>query len=70
MTVMVFDCSIHLCVTLVHTKPGVADRFVKDVRECTAEIMSDPKADATGQVSCALCVMYLNVFPQTEYLIH
>ena len=44
--------SVHLCCTLVHTKEGVADRFVQDVRECTAKIMEDPKAAAGGQVCC------------------
>lgn len=46
-----FPASIHLCVTLVHTKPGVADKFVKDVKECVSKIMKDPKAKATGQAA-------------------
>ena len=40
--------SIHLAVTMVHTKEGVAERFIKDVRESTAEILKNPKAATTG----------------------
>ncbi|MBN3295852.1 SGPL1 lyase, partial [Amia calva] len=43
-----FPSSIHICITLLHTKPGVADRFVKDVRESTAVIMKNPKEKTTG----------------------
>jgi len=46
-----FPSSIHLCVTLVHTKSGVAERFVHDIREAVAVIMEDPKADAGGQAA-------------------
>ncbi len=35
---------------MLHTYKGVADRFLRDVRECTAEIMKDPKAKCGGQV--------------------
>lgn len=43
--------SVHLCVTMVHTKEGVAKRFIKDVKECVAEMMQDPKAKAAGQAA-------------------
>lgn len=43
--------SFHLCVTMVHTKEGVAERFVGDVKACTAELMLTPKAKATGQAA-------------------
>ena len=43
-----FPPSIHFCVTLVHTQEGVADYFIRDITECTAEIMKDPKAKSTG----------------------
>ena len=48
--------SIHLCVTLVHTKEGVADRFINNIRNCLAEIMKDPHAACTGQVNVSVCV--------------
>ncbi|KAK0049039.1 sphingosine-1-phosphate lyase 1, partial [Biomphalaria pfeifferi] len=44
-----FPPSLHICLTLLHTKPGVADEFVKDVEESVAEIMKDPKAECGGQ---------------------
>lgn len=40
--------SIHLAVTVVHTREGVADRFITDVRESTEEILKNPKAATTG----------------------
>ncbi|XP_075697803.1 sphingosine-1-phosphate lyase 1 [Rhinoderma darwinii] len=43
-----FPPSIHICLTLLHTKPGVAQLFVKDVRESLSEIMKDPRAKTTG----------------------
>lgn len=44
-----FPSSFHLCVTVLHTQEGVADRYVKDVRETTKEVMKDPKAKCTGK---------------------
>jgi sphinganine-1-phosphate aldolase len=46
-----FPSSIHLCVTLVHTKPGIADRFIEDFKRCTAEIMKSPNAEVGGQAA-------------------
>ena len=46
-----YPSSFHLCVTMLHTKEGVAERFVQDMRECAADIMKDPKAKATGQAA-------------------
>lgn len=43
-----FPKSFHIALTFLHTKKGVAERFIKDVRECTAEIMKDPKMKPTG----------------------
>jgi len=43
-----FPSSLHLCVTLLHTQPGVADEFVKDCVESVAEIMKDPSAECGG----------------------
>ena len=46
-----FPASFHLCLTMLHTKKGVAEKFVKDVRECTEEIMKDPKVKPTGSAA-------------------
>ncbi|KAJ6657739.1 hypothetical protein lerEdw1_001926 [Lerista edwardsae] len=48
LTILQFPSSIHICITLLHTKPGVAELFVKAVRECVAEIMKNPNAKTTG----------------------
>ena len=34
--------AVHLCVTLRHTEPGVADRFLADLRASVAEAGSQP----------------------------
>ncbi|XP_043535103.1 sphingosine-1-phosphate lyase 1 isoform X2 [Chiloscyllium plagiosum] len=44
-----FPSSIHICVTLLHTKNGVADQFVEDLRESVAEIMKNPGEKTTGR---------------------
>ncbi|KAG8435055.1 hypothetical protein GDO86_013137 [Hymenochirus boettgeri] len=43
-----FPSSIHLCLTLLHTKPGVAQEFVTDVKHSVSVIMKDPGAKTTG----------------------
>jgi len=46
-----FPSCVHLCVTRPHTLPGVADKFIKDVTEITAEIMKDPSASNAGSAA-------------------
>ena len=36
--------AVHLCVTLRHTEPGVAQRFVDDLRSAVAEVKANPSA--------------------------
>ncbi|XP_066456571.1 sphingosine-1-phosphate lyase 1 [Eleutherodactylus coqui] len=43
-----FPPSIHICLTLLHTKPGVAQLFVKDIKDSLLIIMKDPGAKTTG----------------------
>ncbi|KAM6104851.1 LOW QUALITY PROTEIN: sphingosine-1-phosphate lyase 1 [Pterocles gutturalis] len=43
-----FPSSIHLCITQLHTKPGVAEQFLKDVKDSIEEIMKNLKAKTTG----------------------
>eukprot|EP00123_Amoebidium_parasiticum_P016426 comp23423_c0_seq1/m.38965 comp23423_c0_seq1/g.38965 ORF comp23423_c0_seq1/g.38965 comp23423_c0_seq1/m.38965 type:complete len:547 (-) comp23423_c0_seq1:293-1933(-) len=43
--------SLHICLTNVHTKEGVAERFLKDVKEETAEIMKNPGDKASGMAA-------------------
>ncbi|KAF7274077.1 hypothetical protein GWI33_013237 [Rhynchophorus ferrugineus] len=42
---------IHICVTLMHTKDGVADKFLQDVKQCLAEIMKDPALPVEGKMA-------------------
>nr|CAG4638413.1 EOG090X051L [Cyclestheria hislopi] len=43
-----FPSSIHICVTYLHTKDGVAQKFIKDIQDTVREIMKDPQAKAGG----------------------
>ncbi|GIW00861.1 aminotransferase class V-fold PLP-dependent enzyme [Roseiflexus sp.] len=36
--------AIHICVTLLHTQPGVADRFIADLRDAVAAVRREPRA--------------------------
>lgn len=42
---------IHICVTYLHTKPGVADQFINDVKEVVTELMKDPKKPVEGKMA-------------------
>ena len=37
--------AVHLCVTLRHTRPGVAERFLADLRASVAEVRSQPAGE-------------------------
>uniref|UniRef100_A0A7N6BNR6 sphinganine-1-phosphate aldolase n=1 Tax=Anabas testudineus TaxID=64144 RepID=A0A7N6BNR6_ANATE len=43
-----YPSSIHLCCTVLHTQPGVADQFIRDVKEQVGIIMKNPKEKTTG----------------------
>lgn len=51
MTLLLFSFSIHICVTMLHTQPGVAEQFISDVKREVAIIMKNPKEKTTGMVS-------------------
>lgn len=42
---------IHICITQLHTLPGVADRFLNDVRIEIENIMQNPNENLEGQVN-------------------
>lgn len=46
-----FPSSIHLAVTVLHTHPGVADRFISDVREISEDILKNPPENAGGSAA-------------------
>lgn len=37
--------ALHLCVTLRHTRPGVAERFLADLRAAVAEVKANPRKE-------------------------
>ncbi|XP_056326275.1 sphingosine-1-phosphate lyase 1 isoform X1 [Danio aesculapii] len=43
-----FPSSIHICVTMLHTQPDVAEQFISDVKKEVAIIMKNPKEKTTG----------------------
>lgn len=51
LNVLQYPPSFHLCVTVLHTKKGVANRFINDLKESVAAIMKDPNAKSTGQAA-------------------
>ncbi|KAG8135314.1 putative Sphingosine-1-phosphate lyase 1 protein [Naja naja] len=48
LNILQFPRSIHFCITLLQTEPGVAEQLLKDVRECVSEVMKNPKEKTTG----------------------
>ena len=38
---------VHICVTLMQTKEGVADRFIEDLRQAVAEVKEN-RQESTG----------------------
>ncbi|XP_022093430.1 sphingosine-1-phosphate lyase 1-like [Acanthaster planci] len=43
-----YPAGVNFVVTKMHTVPGVADTFLSDLKECTAELMKDPLTKAEG----------------------
>lgn len=43
-----FPSSLHICVTRPMAKPGMAEKFLKDVRECSNKILKKPDWKTTG----------------------
>ncbi|XP_011497779.1 PREDICTED: sphingosine-1-phosphate lyase [Ceratosolen solmsi marchali] len=43
-----FPSALHICVTHVHTEPGVAQQFVHDMKEDVATILRNPSENAKG----------------------
>uniref|UniRef100_A0A8C2TEL2 sphinganine-1-phosphate aldolase n=1 Tax=Coturnix japonica TaxID=93934 RepID=A0A8C2TEL2_COTJA len=48
LNILQFPPSIHLCITQLHTKPGVAEQFLKDVKDSIEDIMKNLNAKTTG----------------------
>lgn len=46
-----FPPGVHICVTFMHTREGVADKFLQDVREQLQEILKDPGRPVEGAMA-------------------
>ncbi|GAB0097795.1 Sphingosine-1-phosphate lyase [Sergentomyia squamirostris] len=46
-----FPSGVHICVTFMHTREGVADKFLQDVREQIEEILKDPGKPVEGKMA-------------------
>lgn len=44
-----FPSGLHIAVTMLHTKPGIADRFVKDIQNIATKLMKNPGQKANGK---------------------
>lgn len=51
LSVLQFPSGIHICVTRQHTKPGVADQFLEDVRIALDEILKNPSEPVEGKMA-------------------
>uniref|UniRef100_A0A1A9WWT6 sphinganine-1-phosphate aldolase n=1 Tax=Glossina brevipalpis TaxID=37001 RepID=A0A1A9WWT6_9MUSC len=46
-----FPSGIHICITDMHTAPGIADKFLVDLQKSVAELMKDPQQPVTGKMA-------------------
>lgn len=46
-----YPSAVHLCVTDVHTQPGVAKQFLVDLRAAAESLIKEPRKKASGAVS-------------------
>lgn len=51
LNVLQYPSGIHLCVTHVHTQPGVADQFLTDVRNSVGILLSEPSEPVEGKMA-------------------
>lgn len=51
LNVLQFPSCVHMCATVMHTYDGVVDSFIKDVEECTADLLKDPNGVAAGKAA-------------------
>lgn len=54
-----FPCGIHICVTHVHTEPGVADQFLENVNAELEIIMKDRNVPVKGKVNTKLQLQFV-----------
>uniref|UniRef100_A0A673K1A3 sphinganine-1-phosphate aldolase n=1 Tax=Sinocyclocheilus rhinocerous TaxID=307959 RepID=A0A673K1A3_9TELE len=65
-----FPSSIHICVTMLHTQPGVAEQFISDVKREVAIIMKNPKEKTTGMVSFLFIKYTIHLYYFCQAIVH
>ncbi|VDD77883.1 unnamed protein product [Mesocestoides corti] len=51
LSVLQYPPALHLCVTDVHTQPGVADRFLDDLSNATEKLLNSPNTKSNGMAA-------------------
>ena len=46
-----FPACIHLCLTMLHTQPGVVDKFIGDIRQGIKAILAEPEKHKGGSAA-------------------
>lgn len=46
-----FPSGFHICVTLMHTRNGIAEQLLQDMREVAAELIASPSRKSEGQAA-------------------
>ncbi|XP_071550599.1 sphingosine-1-phosphate lyase 1 isoform X2 [Panulirus ornatus] len=65
-----FPSSIHIAVTVLHTQPGVAERFITDIKEIAEELLKNPCKDSGGSVLSGKCrsqLLHCKVFQDRQH---
>ncbi|XP_050295016.1 sphingosine-1-phosphate lyase [Anthonomus grandis grandis] len=51
LNVLQYPSGIHICITKLHTRATIAQKFLDDVKEAVAEIMKDPSVPVEGKMA-------------------
>lgn len=51
---------IHICVTMMHTMDGMADKFIRDIKAAVGELMKNPEKPVEGKVFNKIFWFFLN----------
>lgn len=67
-----FPSGVHICVTYMHTKPGIADEFLKDVKNELEIILKNPDVPVEGKVRIAKLIFKTkkNFFGKSSCMLH
>ncbi|XP_074042202.1 sphingosine-1-phosphate lyase [Leptinotarsa decemlineata] len=51
LNILQFPSGLHICITHMHTQPGVADKFLEDVKSSLIELMKTPSQPVEGKMA-------------------